>query len=99
MLAGGAAREHLRDVLDHVMRMWDMLESEREVINGLMDSHMIQISNRMNEIMKVLTQISTIMLPLTFIAGMTALIATVVLKGDPTVKTGDTAPQTVTVKR
>lgn len=61
---------HLRDVLDHVMRMWDTLESQREVINGLMDSHLIQLSNRMNEVMKILSIIATIMLPLSFVTGV-----------------------------
>ncbi|MBI3118569.1 MAG: magnesium/cobalt transporter CorA [Candidatus Hydrogenedentes bacterium] len=61
---------NLRDVLDHVMRMWDMLEAQRDLLNGLMDSYMVQISNRMNQIMKLLSVIATIMLPLSFITGI-----------------------------
>jgi len=63
-------RTHLRDVLDHVLRINDALESHRELLNGLMESYMTQISNRMNEVMKQLTIIATIMLPLTFLTGL-----------------------------
>jgi magnesium transporter len=48
----------------------DMVETFREIASGLMDLYLTGVSNRMNEIMKVLTVISTIFLPLTFIAGV-----------------------------
>jgi magnesium transporter len=48
----------------------DMVETFREIASGLMDLYLSGVSNRMNEIMKVLTIISTIFLPLTFIAGV-----------------------------
>ena len=61
---------HLRDVLDHVMRIQDALESHREVLTGLMDLNMTQLSNRMNEVMKLLSIIGTVMLPLSFLTGL-----------------------------
>lgn len=61
---------HLRDILDHVLRIDDMLESYRELLNGLIDLHRTEIANRLNEIMKLLSVISTIMLPLSFLTGL-----------------------------
>ncbi len=48
----------------------DLLESEREVVSTLMDVYLSQVSHRMNEVMKVLTIIATIFIPLSFIAGV-----------------------------
>ena len=61
---------HLRDVLDHVRRIDDMLESYRELLNSLMASYMTKISNQMNEVMKLMSIIATIMLPLSFLTGL-----------------------------
>ncbi|TKD08385.1 magnesium/cobalt transporter CorA [Polyangium fumosum] len=63
-------RIYLRDTYDHAVQVMDMVETFREIASGLMDLHLSGVSNRMNEIMKVLTIISTIFLPLTFIAGV-----------------------------
>lgn len=63
-------RVYLRDTYDHVVQVMDMVETFREIASGLMDLYLSGVSNRMNEIMKVLTIISTIFLPLTFIAGV-----------------------------
>src|SRR5204862_2163768 len=63
-------RLYLRDVYDHAVRIIDLVETYREVCSDLMDLYLSSVSNRMNEIMKVLTVISTIFLPLTFIAGV-----------------------------
>jgi magnesium transporter len=63
-------RVYLRDTYDHVVQVMDMVETFREIASGLMDLYLSGVSNRMNEIMKVLTVISTIFLPLTFIAGV-----------------------------
>jgi magnesium transporter len=52
------------------MQVMDMVETFREIAGGLMDLYLSGVSNRMNEIMKVLTVISTIFLPMTFIAGL-----------------------------
>jgi len=60
----------LRDVYDHVVQVLDSLETSREMVFGLYDMYMSGLSNRMNEVMKVLTIIATIFIPLTFIAGI-----------------------------
>jgi magnesium transporter len=65
-----ATRVYLRDCQDHTMRLLDLAETCRELDSSLMDFYLSTISNRMNEIMKVLTIISTIFIPLTFIAGV-----------------------------
>ncbi len=59
-----------RDALDHLIQIMETLENEREALNGLIEMHSSILSNRMNEIMKVLTVISTIFIPLTFITGL-----------------------------
>jgi len=59
-----------RDVYDHIMRITDLAENYRDLISGSLDAYMSVVGNRMNEIMKVLTIFSAIMLPLTFIAGL-----------------------------
>lgn len=59
-----------RDVHDHFVYVADQIESYRETVQSVMDAYHSVAANRMNEIMKVLTQISTVMLPLTFIAGV-----------------------------
>ena len=61
---------HLRDTYDHTVQIIDLVESYREVCSGLGDLYVSLISHRMNEIMKVLTIIATIFIPLTFIAGL-----------------------------
>jgi magnesium transporter len=53
-----------------VVQVLDLVESLRDVVGGLTDLYMTSLSNRMNEIMKVLTIIGTIFIPLTFIAGI-----------------------------
>lgn len=63
-------RIYFRDVYDHCVQLIDMIETYRELAQGLMDVYLSVMSNRMNEIMKVLTVIATIFIPLTFIAGI-----------------------------
>jgi magnesium transporter len=60
----------LRDVHDHVIQVFDTLESLRDVLTGLQDLYLSTASNRMNEVMKFLTIIATIFIPLTFVAGI-----------------------------
>ncbi|PLX32260.1 MAG: magnesium and cobalt transport protein CorA [Ignavibacteria bacterium] len=60
----------LHDVEDHLLHVLDSIESGRENISGLLDLYMSFESNRMNEVMKVLTIIATVFIPLTFIAGV-----------------------------
>ncbi len=63
-------RPFYRDVHDHLVRVTDLAESYRDLISGSLEAYLSVVSNRMNEIMKVLTIFSAIMLPLTFIAGV-----------------------------
>jgi magnesium transporter len=63
-------QKYLRDVYDHTIQVIDTVETFRDMLSGLHDTYLTSISNRMNEIMKVLTIIATIFIPLTFIAGI-----------------------------
>ncbi|WP_448562986.1 magnesium/cobalt transporter CorA [Trichothermofontia sp.] len=63
-------RIYLIDCYDHIVQILDMLETYREIASSLMDIYPSSISNKMNEIMKFLTIISMIFIPLTFIAGV-----------------------------
>ena len=60
----------LRDVHDHVVQVADSTETLRDVVSGLMDLYLSSVSHRMNEIMKVLTILASIFIPLTFLAGI-----------------------------
>jgi magnesium transporter len=60
----------LRDVYDHTIQVIDAVESFRDMLSGMQDLYLSSISNKMNEIMKVLTIIATIFVPLTFVAGI-----------------------------
>ena len=60
---------YLRDIYDHIFRITDMLENYRDIIFGMLDMYLSSVSNRMNDIMKVLTIISTVFIPLSFLAG------------------------------
>jgi len=61
---------YLRDVYDHVMQVIDTVETFREMVSGMIDLYLTSMSNKMNEVMKVLTIIATLFIPLTFIAGV-----------------------------
>ena len=65
-----ATRTYLRDVYDHIIEIIDIIETYREVATALTESYMSSVSQRMNEVMKVLTIIGTIFIPLTFLAGV-----------------------------
>lgn len=60
----------LRDVYDHTIQVIDTIETFRDMISGMVDIYLSSVSNKMNEVMKVLTIIATIFIPLTFIAGI-----------------------------
>jgi magnesium transporter len=64
------ARVYLRDCYDHAVQLIDLLESYRDIAGDVRDFYLSSISNRMNEVMKTLTVIATIFLPITFIAGV-----------------------------
>ncbi len=61
---------YLRDLHDHAVRVIDTVETYRDLLSGMMDIYLSSVSNRMNEIMKVLTIITTLFVPVTFIAGV-----------------------------
>lgn len=61
---------YLKDVFDHTVYITDSIEVDREMLNSLMEVHLSSLSNRLNKVMKVLTVISTIFIPLTFIVGV-----------------------------
>lgn len=61
---------YFRDVLDHTSQLIENIDSHRDLIASLMDLYLSQVSNKMNNIMKVLTVISVIFMPLTFVAGI-----------------------------
>ncbi|MCG6927175.1 MAG: magnesium/cobalt transporter CorA [Acidobacteria bacterium] len=63
-------RTYIRDVYDHAIQIIDIVETYREVATGLTETYMTAASNRMNEIMKVLTVMGSIFIPLTFLAGV-----------------------------
>ncbi|MCB1361725.1 MAG: magnesium/cobalt transporter CorA, partial [Rhodobacteraceae bacterium] len=67
---GEATRIYLRDAQDHTFQLIDMIETYREIATGLVDIFLSAQSNRMNEVMQVLTLIATIFIPLTFIVGV-----------------------------
>jgi len=62
--------KYFRDVYDHLQQIAENLETNREVLSGLMDMHVANMSNRMNQVMKVLTVIASLFIPLTFITGI-----------------------------
>jgi len=63
-------RIFLRDILDHTIEINETLHIQREMAFGLMELYMSHVSNKMNQVMKVLTMMATIFIPLTFIAGI-----------------------------
>jgi magnesium transporter len=63
-------RTYLRDVYDHLIQIMDIIETYREVGTSLTETYMTSMSNRLSEVMKVLTIIGTIFIPLTFLAGV-----------------------------
>jgi len=63
-------RVHLRDCYDHTIQLIDFLETNRDLCSDLRDYYLSKVSNRLNEIMKVLTIIATIFIPLTFVTGL-----------------------------
>ncbi|MBH8551802.1 magnesium/cobalt transporter CorA [Nostocaceae cyanobacterium CENA357] len=69
-LINDEVRMYLRDCYDHAVQVMDMVETYRELSSGLMDVYLSAVSNKMNEIMKLLTVVSSIFIPLTFVAGI-----------------------------
>jgi magnesium transporter len=69
-LVSGNVLIYFRDVYDHTIQVIDTVETFRDIISGLHDTYLSSISNKMNEIMKVLTMFASIFIPLTFIVGV-----------------------------
>jgi magnesium transporter len=61
---------YLRDVYDHTIQVMDTVESFRDTVSGMLETYLSSVSNRMNEVMKVLTIFASIFIPLTFVAGI-----------------------------
>jgi len=63
------ARVYFRDVYDHLVRLHDITESIRDLVSGTLDTYLSVINNRMNDIMKTLTIITTLFMPISFVTG------------------------------
>ena len=63
-------KKYLRDVYNHTVQTMDTIESLRDMIGGMLDTYLSSVSNKMNEVMKTLTVIASIFIPITFIAGI-----------------------------
>ena len=61
---------YVRDVYDHVIQAIDTIETYRDMLSAMLDIYLSSVGNRMNEVMKVLTIIATIFIPMTFLAGV-----------------------------
>jgi len=61
---------YMKDIYDHTIQIIDSIEAFRDMLSGMLDIYLSTISNKMNEVMKVLTIIATIFIPITFIAGI-----------------------------
>ncbi len=62
-------RVFFRDIYDHLVRLYDITESLRDLMGSVLDTYLSAINNRMNEIMKTLTIITTLFMPLSFLVG------------------------------
>jgi magnesium transporter len=69
-LINKSTRVYLRDVYDHTIQVIDTVETFRDMASGILDIYLSSISNRMNEVMKVLTIFAALFIPLTFVAGV-----------------------------
>ena len=69
-LISEATRVYFRDVHDHAVQVVEMVETLRDVVGGMIEVYLAQVSIRTNEVMKVLTIVSTVFIPLTFIVGV-----------------------------
>jgi len=63
------SERYVRDLYDHLIRISDMVDSYRDLLSGALDAYMSMVSNRLNDVMKQLTIIATVFLPLSFLTG------------------------------
>ena len=61
---------YLRDVYDHTVQVLETIEGYRDMVSGMLDIYLSSVSNKLNEVMKVLTIIATIFIPITFLTGV-----------------------------
>jgi len=69
-LIKNSTRIYIRDIYDHIIQVIDTIETYRDMLSGMIDIYLSSISNRLNEVVKILTIISTIFIPITFIASI-----------------------------
>jgi magnesium transporter len=69
-LISGSTNIYFKDIYDHVIAIIDSVETFRDMLSGMLDIYLSSVSYRLNEVMKVLTIIATIFMPLTFLAGV-----------------------------
>lgn len=69
-LVGHETRIFLRDLYDHTIHTIDTIETMRDIVSGMLDVYLSSVSNKMNQVMKLLTVMSSIFIPLTFVAGI-----------------------------
>src|SRR3974390_1141427 len=62
-------QRYMRDIYDHLIRISDLIDGYRDLLSGVMDTHLSTVSNRLNVVMKQLTIIATVFLPLSFLTG------------------------------
>lgn len=67
---GRSVQPYLRDVYDHVMQVLDMVDSDRERLNGVLELQLAVQTHKMNDVMKLLTIVSTVFIPLSWVAGV-----------------------------
>jgi magnesium transporter len=69
IVVGSGDRPFFRDVYDHLVRLYDISEGLRDLVSGALDTYLSVVNNRMNEVMKTLTVITTLFMPLSFLVG------------------------------
>jgi magnesium transporter len=69
-LISETANIYFKDIYDHIIAIVDTVETSRDMLSGMLDIYLSSVSNKLNEVMKVLTIIATIFMPLTFLAGV-----------------------------
>jgi len=69
-LISDSTRPYIRDIYDHIIQVIDTIETFRDMLSGMVDIYLSSMSHRLNEVMKILTIISTIFIPITFIASI-----------------------------
>jgi magnesium transporter len=60
---------YFRDIYDHLVRIYDLIETSRDLLSNALDAYLSTVSNRMNEVMKRLTLFATIFMPISFLVG------------------------------